>query len=456
MDNIFDFKRVHFIGAGGVGTAPLMRIFAENGFDVSGSDMAESDLTEQLKSFGYDIKIGHSVDNLPVFVDGKDVLIVYSSAVDESNVEYAESVVRGYTMMRRGAALAAIADRYQRTVAVSGSHGKTSVCAMISWIMKKCNPSCGFLIGGRLSDASFNGESGIGNDIFITEADESDGTHTCLHPYIGIVTNVEDDHAWSLGGTQKLYDNFKSFAFNSTKLIYVASEKADELFSAHPDAIRIADVPDFAIFGRKKWGAYQKSNAYLAILACGLLGVSEREAENALEDFPGVDRRMSLRYDSEKVVVIEDYAHHPTELRASLAAIRETYPDRRIIALFQPHRYARLERYFNEFASELSKADVVFVAPVFAAWTAMGKYTSDDLADAVLVPCAALDGSFSQMADVVAQAVWKHDLVAVIGAGDIKEVVPELIRLFSCKPSCSHDCDNCEHGHHDHSGHNHH
>ncbi len=237
---------------------------------------------------------------------------------------------------------------------------------MLAFSLKECGMDPGFLVGGTICNWPFNGERGNG-DLFVTEVDESDGTHACTHSFIGVIPNVEDDHSWSVGGVEQLNQNFKSYARKAEHLIYMAGPTADQLFADHPDAERLTEkraVAEFQQFFPESlqhcWGGYQKWNAVLALKALLKLGIPQSEAVEALGRFPGVERRMTLRYESEQIRVIEDYAHHPTELRAALQAIREMNPFRRSVVIFQPHRYARLERYFNEFAAVLKQgADLI-------------------------------------------------------------------------------------------------
>ena len=415
------FRSVHIIGCCGAGCAPLARILLEKGFRVSGSDLLDNAAAATLRGHGAHIApAGHRVENLPPENDG--LLVVRTSAAGPENPEVAEAIRRGLPVLRRGEALAVVADSYTRPVAVSGSHGKTSVSAMLAWLLRELGANPGYMIGGAVTGWESAGAAGDG-DLFVTEADESDGTHAFLHPHLGIVTNVEDDHAWSLGGFEALEHNFRTFAAQSQTLLYCASEETDRLFKSHPHAIRLelADLPEDFLPG---FGHFQRLDGMIAVKAAALLGFDPAEAERTLRRFPGVERRLSVRHNG-AVTVIEDYAHHPTELCESIRSLRELYPGRRLVVIFQPHRYARLERYFDEFAVELRKADRVFVTPVFAAWTGNGKYTSDDLAKAV--GGVALTGAWDEMGARVGFELKKGDVAAIVGAGDLPKVLPSLI-----------------------------
>ncbi len=426
--------QIHCVGIAGVGTLPLAQIFLENGFRVSGSDLLSTPGTEALQAAGATVYKGHSADNLPS--PEKELLLIHTSAATPDNPELAAASVRSNAvLLRRGNALALLSTLYRRVVSVSGSHGKTSVSALLAYLFREAGLQPGYLVGGFLTgENGCNGEAGQGNDLFVTEVDESDGTHTAMYSHIGIVTNVEDDHAWSVGGAEQLFANFQQYARQAEKLIYVGSPRTDVLFADHPDAWRLdpdlsAHQTDLALFDPETlscWGSWQKLNAVTALAAAKAIGLDPARAAAILSRFPGVERRMSLRFKNEIFTIMEDYAHHPTELRASLSAFREIFPARRLVVLFQPHRYARLERYFTEFAEVLTLADRVFVTPVFAAWTASGRYSSADLAAAVGAKASAVTGSWEEIAQRIAGDLQAGDLIAVIGAGDLKDVIDPL------------------------------
>lgn len=425
---------VHFIGCGGVGTQPLMKIFHELGFQCSGSDMARSAATDALAEMGLKVHIGHSAANLPPD-DGSKLLVVYTSAASNENPELLEARRRGAICIKRGEALGLLTQCFRRVIAVSGSHGKTTVTGMITHTLKELGLNPGYLIGGSISGWESNGAAGNG-DIFVCEADESDGTHTEVHPYVAVVTNVEDDHVWNFAGMDVLLGNFRSFAFGGKKLIYVEGGIQDELFATHPSAVRLGKDEDrkpgtldgFCDTTISEWGKYQRINALTAVEAVvSLGGIDRNKAKKELGNFPGVERRMSLRFQDSRFKVIEDYAHHPTELRASISAMRETHPGRRLVVIFQPHRYARLKKYFNEFAVELSKADAIYITPVFSAWTKSEELNSVDLASKIGEKARFVEGTWKEIALRIRTDLSGGELIAVIGAGDLKEILPPLI-----------------------------
>ena len=429
MRSIADYTDIHFIGCGGAGMAPMMMIFHNKGFKVSGSDLIENESVAKMKSMALPVFRGHSGSNLP---DAEKTLVVHSSAIADDNPELAGARMRNLDCVKRGEALALLASSYKRTVSVSGSHGKTSVTAMISFILDKNGLGPGFMIGGKPGKGMEAFSAGNG-DIFVTEADESDGSHVFLKSAIGVVTNVEDDHCWSVGGEEKLLDNFRNFARNSERLLYVKSPCTEELFAFHENGKAFDPAAyGFTALSTSKvleWQGFQLINAATAVEVSVMLGLKRAAAEKALESFPGVRRRMTLHYDdpAKKITVMEDYAHHPTELENSLMSLRKRFPGRRLRIVFQPHRYARLARYIDQFAGQLSKVEEVFVTPVFAAWVNRESVSSEDLAARIGNNASFSGGDWDSLAEKIVSSMRNGDVIAVIGAGDIDSVIPILI-----------------------------
>ena len=408
-------KKIHFTGIGGAGMAPLAELALAKNFAVTGSDETDSAKVQHLRSLGAQIAIGHQAANLPDDAQ----LLVYSSAVPENNCERLKAVQLGIPQLRRGAFLAELAALCRRCVAVTGTHGKSSITAALVMILRACGKDPGYTIGAEVQDLS-SCAWGDG-DIFVTEADESDGTHTLLKNFLAVIPNIEDDHEWSLGGREILEKNFRQTAQNSDKILYYASAKCDELLSAHPAALRLAGSPEnFAgLHG------FQAANARIAAEAAVMLGCDREKAFEAAANYPQVARRMTIHYQDENLTVIEDYAHHPTEVEAALKLLRMNYPKAHLRVLFQPHRFARLEKYFAEFVQVLRKADTVFIAPVFAAWSETGSAGSAELAEAV--GAKAISGSYQQQAEAVKSDLPGRSVIAVLGAGDVNKVIAFLL-----------------------------
>ncbi len=429
--------KIHFIGCAGKGTCPLAKIFLQKGFSVSGSDLLDTPDLQVLRDAGAVIHIGHSAENLPDD-DGKKLFVVHSSAISPDNPELVEARRRGADVLLRGEALALLARCYKRVISISGSHGKTSITSMVVFLLSELGMKPGYLIGDfMVGRRGMNGDCGGSDDLFVSEVDESDGTHTAIASYLGIVPNVEDDHSWSVGGVEQLEQNFQSYASHAKKLIFADTPVTMRLFASHPDhesVLCTSEHPFLQYLDRDVtscWGIFQKMNALLAMKAVVFLGIAPEMAGKILSKFPGVERRMSVRFHDEKYVLIEDYAHHPTELHASLSAIREIYTDRRLVVVFQPHRYARLNRYFNRFVEELHAADCVFVAPVFAAWTGDGKLDSTDLVKSIGDSAEIVPQNWNIAVERVFRKIHKGDVIAVIGAGDVNSLIPLLVNRLT-------------------------
>ena len=413
--------KIHFIGIGGAGMAPLAELLLERGVEVSGSDIEFNSKCAALQAAGARIFTGHRKENFT----GGVTAAVFTSAAAADNPELLAAQSAGVPCFRRGEYLAEFAKNYRRVISVSGTHGKSSISALISSILSACGKAPGFMIGAQVAGmpSCSNGEN---DDLFVTEADESDGTHTALKNFIGVVPNVEDDHSWSLGGKDVLEKNFRTFAANSEILLYYASDECDRLFADHPHAVRLEKMPEeFA--GLR---GFQAANSFIAYQAALLAGCDKDTALAAAANYPQVKRRMTVHYTSPEVTVIEDYAHHPTEVEKSFELLRLNHPGKHLTVIFQPHRYARLERYFDGFAAVLSTADKLVVVPVFAAWCESGKVGSGELAAAAQGEY--LSGSWEEIAaQVVSGVPDAGGVIAVLGAGDVEKVIAPLVEQLS-------------------------
>ena len=360
-------RHIHFIGVGGVGMSGLATILLQRGVGVSGSDAAASPVLERLERLGAKIATGHAVANVPPETDQ----VVFSSAVQPSNPEMQEAARRHLPTCRRGEFLARLAELFPVVVAIGGSHGKTTTSAMIAHILREAGRRPGFMIGGEMPGWPAPAAAGAG-EILVTEVDESDGTQALVRSSHAIVTNVDDDHCWSLGGVAALEHNFIDFARKATRLFTWNDDTTARLFARHPAAAFItpAEIPA-GLAMQFLPGGHNRKNAAVAIAVTSTLGVLPAQAVAALALFTGVSRRLSERYCSPgaREVVVEDYAHHPNELRASLQALREQHPGARLTVIFQPHRFERVKRYAAEFSQILERdADEIYLIPPFAAW----------------------------------------------------------------------------------------
>jgi len=422
------WNHVHFTGTGGVGMAGLAHILLDAGCQVSGSDAVDSPYLQSLARHGASVTVGHCTA-LP----SATRLLVYSSAVQSDNPERRAADAAGIPCIRRGNFLAELAQHFDRVIAVSGSHGKTSTSAMLSHILQNCGIDTGYMVGGIVNGREYNGHAGDGN-LLVTEVDESDGTQALLSADTAIILNIEDDHSWSLGGQDALEQCFRDFALKAKHVLAWDTSSTRRLLADHPDVrfIGESDIP--ANLQLPVPGTHNRKNATIALVAAETCGLERAVALKALKDFPGVSRRLSLRLSKNggNHLLYEDYAHHPTELYASLTALHEAHPTHRLVAIFQPHRSERVRHYHHEFAKILAEqADFTIVLPAFAAWLQDGDESSNPAC--IVEEANHIRNGAAEYRDFDLEALTdyaktqlstgRQTLVAVIGAGDVNRLV---------------------------------
>ncbi len=339
-------RRLHFVGIGGAGMSGLALVCAELGATVTGSDRADSSYMDRLRAAGLEPAIGHNAANLP---DGAEVVV--STAIGADNPELAAAQGRGARVIHRGELLAELCAE-KRLIAVAGTHGKTTTTAMLVWALQAVGADPAFFVGGEapgLGDGGAAANAGWGEgEWVVAEADESDASFLELKPEIAVVTNVEMDHHARWGSLAELRAAFERFT---------AGARCAEFGADTPGP---ADLP-LAVPGR-----HNLLNARAALAAIGLAGMDVDAAAAALADFPGVRRRLELKGKRNGARIYDDYAHHPTEVRATLSALREMEPER-LVAVFQPHLYSRTKALSEQFGAALALADEVAVLDVYPA-----------------------------------------------------------------------------------------
>jgi UDP-N-acetylmuramate--alanine ligase len=355
-------RRLHFVGIGGAGMSGLALVCARLGASVSGSDRSESSYMERLREAGLEPVVGHSAANLP---DGAEVVV--STAIGEDNPELALARKRGEPI-HRGALLAQLCAE-KRLIAVAGTHGKTTTSAMIVWALRKLGADPAFFVGGEipgLDGGAANAGWGEGEWV-VAEADESDGSFLRLDPEIAVVTNVEMDHHTHWGSLAELHRAFRGFLEPAEGVALPAAGQLDGLAPATARLVGFdADTPGPTPLQLAVPGAHNRANARAALAAIELAGLDVGAAAAALADFPGVRRRLELKGARGGVRVYDDYAHHPTEVRAALAGLRELQPSH-LLAVFQPHLYSRTKALATEFGAALAAADEIVVLDVYPA-----------------------------------------------------------------------------------------
>jgi UDP-N-acetylmuramate--alanine ligase len=357
-------RRLHFIGIGGAGMSGLALVCARLGATVTGSDRADSSYMERLRAAGLDPAIGHAAENLP---EGAEVVVSTAIATDNPELELARE--RGIGPIHRGALLAELCAE-KRLIAIAGTHGKTTTTAMAVWALRALGADPAFFVGGEVPGlgedaAAANAGWGEGEWV-VAEADESDASFLELVPEIAVVTNVEMDHHSRWGSLAELHEAFRRFVAPAPAAVLPADGSSDDLAGGARVLGFDADRPGPAELRLAVPGAHNRANARAAAAAIELAGFDLDAALDALADFPGVRRRLQLKGRRCGVSIYDDYAHHPTEVRAALSALRELDPDR-LIAVFQPHLYSRTKALAEEFGAALTLADEVVVLDVYPA-----------------------------------------------------------------------------------------
>jgi UDP-N-acetylmuramate--alanine ligase len=342
----------------------LALVCAELGTTVTGSDRADSSYMERLRAAGLEPVVGHDAANLP-----KGAEVVVSTAIGEDNPELALARERGTEPIHRGALLAELCAE-KRLIAVAGTHGKTTTTAMLVWALRALGTEPAFFVGGEVPGLGADGEAanagwGTGEWV-VAEADESDGSFLDLRPEIAVVTNVEMDHHSRWGSVAELRVAFREFVAPAATVVAPAAGSLGEITAGKQVAGFDAGTPGLDPLDLAVPGRHNLLNARAALAALGAAGIDVGRAATGLADFPGVKRRLELKGSRDGTRIYDDYAHHPTEVRAALSALREMDPDR-LIAVFQPHLYSRTKAFVEEFGVALALADEAVVLDVYPA-----------------------------------------------------------------------------------------
>lgn len=443
--------RVHLVGVGGAGMSGLARILLQRGHTVSGTDLKDSRTLDELRALGAQLHVGHDAAT----VEGAAAVVV-STAVRDDNPELARARDEGLPVLHRAELLAALmAD--ERRLLVAGTHGKTTTTSMLVVGLQAAGGDPSFAIGGQLNEAGTNAHAGT-DGRFVAEADESDRSLLAYAADVAVITNAELDHPDQFSDDAEIHDVFVDFLSRRRRggtLVACLDDPgsarlADEVdgpvvtYGEHPDAdvrlvvdgpgrgrVRI-DGTDVADLVLQVPGAHNLLNATAALAVCHLEGVDLVAAADGLRAFTGAARRFQVLGEARGVTVVDDYAHHPTELRATLAAARSRDP-RRVVLVVQPHRYSRTRLFGAELGRAAAAADVVVVTDVYAASESPEPGVSGRLvADAAEAAGARVvwQPHLAGMAEVLAEIVVDGDLVLVTGAGDVNQVGPALLETL--------------------------
>jgi UDP-N-acetylmuramate--alanine ligase len=461
-DRMRRIHTIHFVGIGGSGMSGIAEVLLNLDYAVQGSDLKASDATRRLEGLGATVAIGHRAGN----VDGADVVVV-SSAVDASNPEVARALERRVPVVKRAEMLGELM-RFRYSVAVAGTHGKTTTTSLVASVLAEGGLDPTYVIGGRLKSAASNARLGAGQYL-VAEADESDASFLHLQPVIAIVTNVDADHLGTHGGDfEKLKASFVEFLHNlpfyGLAVVCLDDANAAALipqiarpflsygFDERAD-IRAVEVERRATRTNFKVlrpgapplpvtlnlpGRHNVLNALAAIAVATELEVEDAAIQRALANFQGIDRRLQWLGDLDtsagRVTLVDDYGHHPTEIAATVEAARQGWPGRRLVLAFQPHRYSRTRDLLDDFARVLADLDVLLVAEVYAAGEA-----PIPGADAKAL-CRAIRSRggvepvlvdrMEELPTALAAIVHDGDVVLCMGAGNVGAVAHELPRTL--------------------------
>lgn len=451
-------KRVHFIGLGGAGMSGIARIMLARGISVSGSDAKDSSVLAGLRTLGAEAFIGHQAINL----GNADVLVV-SSAIDASNPELKAAQNKGISILARAEALALLMSE-SKSIAVAGTHGKTTTTSMLTVALQQAGLDPSFAIGGMINRGGTNAHLGSG-DIFVAEADESDGSFLAYKPFGAIITNIELDHVDHFPDMAAVNRSFLDFV-NSIQvggflIVGIDSPGAVHLLSqikrSDIEIITYGESADYSIshlslqpgesharitklgkvLGELSLsipGAHNIENALAALIAGLKLGAPSGELLKGLESFSGAKRRFENKGSVNGITVIDDYGHHPTEVRVTLETAKRFAVTGKVIVIFQPHRYSRTAMFVSEFAQVLDIADQVFLLEIYAASeTAIPGVSSIQIANTMASSKVRFEPS---MIDVVTSAVevaQAGDLIITLGAGDVNLLVPLILQTLEEK-----------------------
>lgn len=448
---------IHFIGIGGISMSGLAEILLDEHFTVSGSDNKESSLTDHLVSMGAKVFIGQKASNIEDTVQ----VVVYTAAIHEDNEEYQEAVRRGLPMLSRAELLGQLMTNYKIPVAVAGTHGKTTTTSMFSHILLAGEKDPTISVGGILKAIHGNIRVG-GSEVFVTEACEYTNSYHHFFPKISIILNIEEDHMDFFKDIDDIRNSFHTFAKllpdDGTLIINGEISHLEEILEGLDCNVIIYDVhrenADFSakeithnekgnvsflllVKGQEAGrihlsvnGLHNVSNALAAIAAASLLDVPMEKIQEGLLSFEGTDRRFQYKGDVNGFHIVDDYAHHPTEIRATLEAAK-SYPHKETWCVFQPHTYSRTKAFFHEFADALSLADHIILADIYAAReTDTLGMSSGLLADELKAKGCDVHyfPGFDEIETFILENCKKDDLLITMGAGDVVNIGESLLK----------------------------
>ena len=457
-----NIKKIHFIGIGGVGMVGIAEMLIKQGFSVSGSDLVKNKNTIRLASLGARIFIGHNEKN----VRNSDV-VVYSSAVNDSNPEIKASKSLNITLIPRAEMLSSLMRGYQ-SIAVAGSHGKTTTTSLIADIFVRASLDPTFIIGGKILGQENKSILGTG-EYLIVEADESDASFLHLNPEISVVTNIDNDHLdFYENNIEKLDSTFLQFLenlpFYGSAIICIDSERSKKIFKllSRPKISYgfekkadyfIKDLKQYATFQKFKivrsstgkeisleltlLGKHNALNAVAAFIVAQKAGINIKDIKDSFKNFGGVSRRLefkaNLKIEGKSVTLIDDYGHHPTELKATIQALRSSNPNKKICMIFQPHRYSRSTLLFKEFVECLREVDKIIILDIYSAGEQnLQNISSYDFVNALIEKKknAFFAKNLKEICKILETEIEGNEIIVTQGAGNIVDISNSLKAIY--------------------------
>ncbi|MEM6524034.1 MAG: UDP-N-acetylmuramate--L-alanine ligase [Bacteroidota bacterium] len=451
--NVRDYDIVFFIGVGGIGMSALARWFNANGFEVYGYDRTETPLTQELVKEGISVHYDDDISLIPNRLYEGNGLVIITPAIPKSHKQMNDLKKRGFEMYKRSQILGMISDQFT-TVAVAGTHGKTTTSSMIAHLLKFTGLDVTAFLGGIATNynTNFIANQGTSNAIAVVEADEFDRSFLTLHPDVAIITSTDADHLDIYGNRDTLRDSFKDFinqVKSNGKLLVTEVVAGDlELINTKIQystyglnrgqffASNITIEDGFFVFNycdeqynidKVKLGVpgfYNVENAVVAIATALTLGASPEKVKAGMESYQGVKRRFEYIVRSQEIVFVDDYAHHPTEIEAFLKSLKAMYPERKITAIFQPHLYTRTRDFMEGFAESLDLADEVILLDIYPAREEpIPGITSEVIFEKLKVSAKVITNK-EKLAGVL--ETKELEVVTTIGAGDIDQLVKPI------------------------------
>lgn len=429
MIDLTKIKKVHFVGVGGIGVSAVARMLALEGKKVTGSDSSFSPVTEELLNVGVKVHEGHDALNVE---DGTE-LVVRTIAVGDENPEVAEAKKRSIPVITYPEMLGIVSkDKY--TIAISGTHGKTTTTAMVAKILKDNGLDPTVIVGSMLKEEKSNFVAGKG-PYLVVEACEYRRSFLNINPRIIVITNIDDDHLDYYKDTADIQSAFEQFTEKLNKEDYVIADVLNQTVRPVVSSAA-AKLVDYSCYKDMSFelgvpGAHNKANAGAAIAVAHVLGINPRKAAESLKDFKGTWRRFENKGKTKnETIVYDDYAHHPTEIKATLSGARHLYPANKIVVAFQPHLFSRTKTHLKEFAEAFAQVDKVLLAPIYAAREKDDGTVSSQMLQGLMVDKGGDVQVFNSLEDLriyAGETLQKGDIFITMGAGDIYKIGEDLV-----------------------------